>query len=274
MPGRPLTILQLTHQGGPAGSTQSIFNLSEQLARRGHRVLVGCRDDVLLARLVRAARLDVVPFDFTRLGSLARALQGVIAQHGVAVVNAHGTRDRRALTWPVELLAVGLTADRTIAVSAAVAGALRRRLHPGARLRVVPNGIALERVDAPVEGQELAAARATLGDVGGRSVLAVVSRLKDQHVLLQALALIERPVLVAFVGVEPDARLRALADAVPPRHRVVFVPLSERPALPFYHLATAAALPSRIEGLSQSLLEAMALGLPVVASDAGGNPHL
>ncbi|PYO81222.1 MAG: hypothetical protein DMD65_13160 [Gemmatimonadetes bacterium] len=167
-----------------------------------------------------------------------------------------------------------MTADRTIAVSAAVAGALRRRLHPGARLRVVPNGIALERVDAPVEGQELAAARATLGDVGGRSVLAVVSRLKDQHVLLQALALIERPVLVAFVGVEPDARLRALADAVPPRHRVLFVPLSERPALPFYHLATAAALPSRIEGLSQSLLEAMALGLPVVASDAGGNPHL
>ncbi len=296
MPGRPLTILQLTHQGGPAGSTQSIFNLSEHLARRGHRVLVGCRDDVLLARLARAARLDVVPFDFTRLGSLARALQGVIAQHGVAVVNSHGTRDRRALTWlrwrgrlsqafvvtrrtmpltsSVELLAVGLTADRTIAVSAAVAGALRRRLHPGARLRVVPNGIALERVDAPVEGQELAAARATLGDVGGRSVLAVVSRLKDQHVLLQALALIERPVLVAFVGVEPDARLRALADAVPPRHRVLFVPLSERPALPFYHLATAAALPSRIEGLSQSLLEAMALGLPVVASDAGGNPHL
>src|SRR5437016_11175245 len=132
MPGRPLTILQLTHQGGPAGSTQSIFNLSEHLARRGHRVLVGCRDDVLLARLARAARLDVVPFDFTRLGSLARALQGVIAQHGVAVVNAHGTRDRRALTWlrwrgslsqafvvtrrtmpltsSVELLAVGLTA--------------------------------------------------------------------------------------------------------------------------------------------------------------------
>ena len=46
----PLTILQLTFQGDGAGSTQSIGNLSEQLARRGHRVLVGCRPESLLFR--------------------------------------------------------------------------------------------------------------------------------------------------------------------------------------------------------------------------------
>src|SRR5690348_16437063 len=99
MPDRPLTILQLTHQGGPAGSTQSIVNLSEHLARRGHRVLVGCREGALLARLAREARLEVVPLDFTRLGALAGALQRVIAQHGIEVVNSHATRDRRALSW-------------------------------------------------------------------------------------------------------------------------------------------------------------------------------
>jgi glycosyltransferase involved in cell wall biosynthesis len=296
MSDRPLTILQVTHQGGPAGSTQSIFNLSQQLARRGHRVLVGCRDSMLLARWTREAGLELVPLEIRPLARLARSLAAVIGRERVDVINSHATRDRRALTWlrwrgalpqafvatrrtmpltsPLELVAVGLTADRTIAVSDAVARALRRRLHPRGRLRVVPNGIALERVDTPPAGAELAAARATLGDVSGRAVLAVVSRLKDQHVVLQALPQVERPVVVAFVGMEPDERLRALARALPSRHRVVFVPLSERPALAFYHLAAAAALPSRMEGLSQSLLEAMALGLPVVASDAGGNPDL
>jgi len=295
MPDRPLTILQLTHQGGPAGSTQSIFGLSQHLARRGHRVVVGCRVDALLARLAREAALPVAPLAFTGIGALARALAGVIARERVDVVNAHATRDRRALAWlrwrgalpqafvvtrrtmpltfPLEVVAVGLAADRTIAVSQAVARALRRRLHPGGRLRVVPNGIALERVDAAVPPADLAAARSALGDVAGRPVVAVVSRRKDQDVLLRALPGVERPLVLALVGLEADERLRALAAAVPARHRVVFVPPTDRP-LAFYHLATAAALPSRIEGLSQTLLEAMALGLPVAASDYGGNPDL
>src|SRR2546422_743853 len=99
MPDRPLTILQLTHQGGPAGSTQSIFGLSQHLARRGHRVVVGCREDTLLARLAREAALPVAPLVFADIGALARSLTGVIAQERVDVVNAHATRDRRALAW-------------------------------------------------------------------------------------------------------------------------------------------------------------------------------
>src|SRR5947209_6988707 len=210
MPDRPLTILQLTHQGGPAGSTQSIFGLSQHLARRGHRVVVGCREDTLLARLAREAALPVAPLAFTGIGALARA---------------------------------------------------------------VPNGIARERVDAPVPPADLTAARTALGDVAGRPVVVIVARRKDQDVLLRALPGVEQPLVLALVGLEADERLRALAAAVPARHRVVFVPPTDRP-LAFYHLAAAAALPSRIEGMSQTLLEAMALGLPVVASDYGGNPDL
>jgi glycosyltransferase involved in cell wall biosynthesis len=295
MADRPLTVLQLTHQGQGQGSTQSIFGLSQHLARRGHRVLVGCRPGTVLAGWVTGTGLAHIPLDFRRLGPLARALGETITRERVDLVNSHDTRDRRALAWlrwrrrlpqafvvtrrtmprtsPVELLAIGLAADRTIAVSQPVARALRHRLHPGARVRVVPNGVDLARVDAEPTAAERAAARAALGDIGGRRVVVVVARRKDQDVLLRALRAVLAPVLVACVGIEPDQALRRLARAVPDRHRVVFVPFVERP-LAFYRLATLAALPSRIEGLSQALLEAMALGVPVIASRAGGNPSL
>src|SRR5712692_9971109 len=290
----PLTILQLTHQGDGAGSTQSILDLSQQLQRHDHRVLLGCRAESLLARLGRDAGLAHVALDFSRLASLGRRLVAVVAQERVDVINSHASRDRRALAWlrcrgrlpqafvvtrrtmpltsPLELFAIGHAADRTVAVSDAVARALRRRWHPGGRLRVVANGIDLARVDASLPAHELAAARAAL-EAGGRPVILVVARRKDQDVLLRALPRLAPPVVLACVGLEPDAELAALTAALPQRHRAVFVRFTERP-LAFYRLAALAALPSRIEGLSQALLEAMALGLPVVASDAGGNPDL
>jgi len=295
MPDRPLTILQLTHQGGRSGSTVAIANLSKQLARRGHRVLIGCPPGTMLADVARDAGLEHVPLDFRSLTALADALRSAIAQEDVDLVNSNATRDRRALTWlrwrgrlpqpfvvtrhtmpltsPAELIAVGLSADRTITVSQAVARALRRRLHPMTRVRVVPNAIDCDRVDAPPSEADLAAARAALGDLAGRPVVLILARRKDQHILLQGLVAMQQPVVVACVGIEGDAELRAMERTIPDRHRVVYVPFTDRP-LAFCRLAAVSALPSRIEGLSIALLETMALGLPVVASDAGGNPDI
>ena len=295
MAGRPLTILEITHAGHNAGSTFLIHSLCAPLVARGHRVLVGCRSDSVLAARTQASGLAVVPLDFRRLGPLAETLAELIACERIDLINSHDTRDRRALTWlrwrrrlqqafvvtrhtmpltsPAELLAIGLSADRTIAVSGAVARGLRRRWYVGDRLRVVPNGIDFSRVDAPPQPAAMAAAAAALGDTGGRPVITVLARRKDQHVLLEALHTVDRPVVVACVGIEPDDQLRELGARVPCRHRVVYVPFTDCP-MAFYRLGAIAALPSRIEGLSLALLEGMALGLPVVASRAGGNPDL
>src|SRR3989442_15537727 len=78
MADRSLTILEVTHAGHQAGSTFLIHSLCAPLVKRGHRVLVGCRPDSLLAKLAADAGLPVVPLDFGRLGPLAGELARVI----------------------------------------------------------------------------------------------------------------------------------------------------------------------------------------------------
>src|SRR5205809_8035820 len=97
MPDRPLTILQLTHQGTGSGSTMVIASLSGELVRRGHRVLVGCRAGTTLASLARGAGLPLVPLDFGRLAPRARHLHAVSARYRVALVKRAITSGRRPM---------------------------------------------------------------------------------------------------------------------------------------------------------------------------------
>ncbi len=289
-----LTILHLTHQGDGAGSTVSIAALAAAQRAAGHRVLVGCRPGTLLAATAHAAGLEVVPLSFERLAPLASRIARLARAERVDVVNSHASRDRAACrlarlggrlpaacvmtrrqmprSLPVSVLLNGFVADRTIAVSRAVARALVRRGAPPWRVSVVPNGVAVERLQRDVAGAEIETARALAGWRPWRPTVGVVARRKDQDVLLRALASVRQPVTVTLVGAEPDPELVALAGAVP-RHGVRWLPF--RPdLLPFYRLFDVVVLPSRAEGLSQALLEAMALGLPVLASRAGGNVDL
>ena len=286
-----LTVLHLTHQGDGAGSTISIAALAAAQQAAGHRVLVGCRAESLLAAMAHAAGVEVVPLVFDRPGPLARRIARLARTAGVDVVNAHAARDRAACrrarlagrldaacvmtrrqmprSLPLSVLLNGFLADRTIAVSRSVARALMRRGAPPWRLSVVPNGVDLSRLDRDVAAADIDTARALAGWRPWRPTVGVVARRKDQDVLLRALAALRRPVTVTLVGVAPDDELEALAAAAP-QHGVRWVPF--RPdVLAFYRLFDLVVLPSRGEGLSQALLEAMALGLPVVASRAGGN---
>jgi glycosyltransferase involved in cell wall biosynthesis len=292
--GAALTILHLTHQGGGAGSTVSIAALATAQRAAGHRVLVGCPRGSLLAALARSAGLEVRPMAFDRAAGAAAGVVRLVEAEGVDVVNSHASRDRAACRWarfagrldaacvmtrrqmprslPVSVLLNGFAADCTIAVSRAVAHALMRRGAPAWRVRVVPNGVDLSRVDRPLAPGELETARALAGWRPWRPTVGVVARRKDHDVLLRALAMVPQPLTLVLVGVGPDREIAALA-AASPQHEVRCIPF--RPdVLPFYRLFDVVVLPSRCEGLSQALLEAMALGLPVVASRAGGNVDL
>jgi len=132
---------------------------------------------------------------------------------------------------------------------------------PG-RVRVVPNGVELPDwvADPGVEPPR-------------GVVVANFQTYKGYDVLLEALARVEVPLVVHLCGGGDRSWFVARAAELGVSGRVVFV---DQPAdVPAeLRVAQFAVHPSRTEGLSNAVLEEMAAGLPVVASDVGGLPTL
>jgi glycosyltransferase involved in cell wall biosynthesis len=289
--------MQVLHQGSGAGSVTSTLHLSIGLQRAGAEVVFVCPPGSEVEALAAGGDLTVVPLalEAGARRANAAALAQLVSRYRPAVVNSQSARDRAALTWlrltgrlPPPLVLTrrqmprtfflenwlaSRSADRIVAVSHAVARALRRRGTPARRLTVIPNGLIAERVDRRVSHRALFEWKDRIGWTPAQRTIGIVARPKDQVVVLDALRLVRTPVRLVLAGVEPSSALGARARVVGPPHAVVCVPFAADVA-PLYQLLDAALLPSRMEGFSQSLLEAMALGKPVIASAAGGNPEL
>jgi glycosyltransferase involved in cell wall biosynthesis len=289
-----LTVMQVLHQGGGAGSVISTLHLSLKLAQAGLRIRFVCPPNSEVEGLARAGGLEVHPLGLPagRTWHNADALHSLLVRHPVDLVNSQSARDRNALaclaltrrlqpplvvtrrqmpqTLSIENWVVSRLATRVVAVSPAVAAALVRRGTPRAKLAIIPNGLVSERVDLPVTPAALANWRERIGWEPSRRVVGIVARLKDQSVVLRALDQVATPVRLVLAGVDPAGRLARLAARAPLRHVVVCIPFVSD-VRPLYDLLELVLLPSHSEGLSQGLLEAMALGKPVIASGATGN---
>jgi glycosyltransferase involved in cell wall biosynthesis len=293
----PLRVLQVLHQGGGAGSVTSTLQLSLGLARAGVAVRFVCPPDSEVEAAARSGGLEVLPLSLAAGArrANARALAALLARHPVDLVNSQSARDREALVWlallgrlktPLVLTRrqmprtfylenwlAGRVAARVIAVSHPVAEALRRKGMPAAKLAVIPNGLVTDRVDRAVSAAELRAWRERIGWTPAQRNLGIVARPEDQRVVLEALPRVRTPVRLVLAGVDPAHPIARVAQAVRPPHAAVCLPFTPD-VRPLYDLLDVVLLPSRIEGFSQSLLEAMALGKPVIASAAGGNLDL
>jgi glycosyltransferase involved in cell wall biosynthesis len=289
-----LKVLQVLHQGGGAGSVTSTLHLSVGLAKAGLHVRFVCPPGSEVERRAREAGLEVHPLllEPKRAWSNAAKLAILLSQQPVDVINSQSARDRQALTllgltgrlripfvatrrqMPRTLFianwVTSQVAARIVAVSRAVADALVRRGTRRRKLTVIPNGLVTERVDAPVSEEAVNLWRDLIGWEPSRRILGIVARPKDQAVVLRALDRVRTPVRLVLAGVDPASELGRRSQAVPDRHAVVCVPFTPE-VRPLYELLELALLPSRSEGLSQALLEAMALGKPVIASAATGN---
>jgi glycosyltransferase involved in cell wall biosynthesis len=144
------------------------------------------------------------------------------------------------------------------------------------RLRVVPNGVDVSRFKPSRRAR--AQARLELGIPGDAWVVGTVGRLapeKDQGMLIDAMAaqLGEHRQLV-IVGDGPErARLTARVDATG-HGKHVHMTGARSDVQTLLAAFDAFALTSRTEGLPLVLLEAMAMGIPVVSTAVGGIPDL
>ena len=164
-------------------------------------------------------------------------------------------------------------ADAMISVSA---GLKRDMVALGAeadRITVLRNGVDLEQFQPP---NDRAALRAALG-ITGPTLLSVGHLIprKGHHLAIEAMALLpDWRLLLAGEGPE-RGRLEALAARTGVADRVRFVGTVPHATLGrYYGAADALVLASSREGWANVLLEAMACGTPVVASDIPGNPEV
>jgi glycosyltransferase involved in cell wall biosynthesis len=154
---------------------------------------------------------------------------------------------------------------------------IRRGINPN-RLRVIYNGLNLNRLAANKDGVEQV--RQRLGLPQGGKVVGMMARLfpvKNHATFLQAAALVNAAVpdtRFALLGDGPfRGYLEQLTTELGLSSKVTF--WGEQQDVGIYLSALdIAVLTSDTEGCSNSLLESMALGKPVVATDVGGNWEL
>jgi glycosyltransferase involved in cell wall biosynthesis len=164
-----------------------------------------------------------------------------------------------------------------IAVSKAIERKITAEHRDVVPVRLIYNGIDLDRYD---HQEPCCTLRDEYGMEPGSQIVGVVARLepeKGHQTLLDAWPLVLRDVPDAYLLIVGEGSrrdiLEGLTSANRVAHRVVFT--GRRDDVPAVTAALdVAVLPSYREAQGLSILEAMALSRPVVASDVGGIPEM
>jgi glycosyltransferase involved in cell wall biosynthesis len=229
--------------------------------------LADVRPDVVHTHMYRA---DVV-------GTKAAIALGNAGHRRPYVVSTvHSSRVRSASDRGT-LRALTPEMDQLIAVSKAIERKLADEHRDQAPVRLIYNGVDLARYD---HQEPCCTLRDDFGMEPGSQLVGVIARLepeKGHQTLIDAWPIVLRDVPDAYLLIVGEGSrrdyLEAQAAANRVAHRVVFT--GRRDDVPAVTAALdVAVLPSHREAQGLSILEAMALSRPVVASDVGGIPEM
>ena len=304
-PGR-IKVVEVLATGANGGAQESLFNLVTGLDRSRYDIcVVTLGPGSSVRRLQRAGISTMViedPDDAIAVGALtahlARIQPDVLHNHmyraeivgtkaaialGAAgyprpyvVSTVHSSRvrsneDRDALRRLTPSM------DRLIAVSNAIVRKIEDERYVGAPISLVYNGVDLERYD---HQEPCCTLKDEYGMEPSAQIVGVVARLepeKGHATLIDAWPAVLRScpdayLLIVGEGSRCDALTEQAAE-LGIGHRVVFT--GRREDVPAITAALdVAVLPSYREAQGLSVLEAMALSRPVVASNVGGIPEM
>jgi glycosyltransferase involved in cell wall biosynthesis len=263
--------------GGPQADA-ALAELAPHLALGLQRVAVARElgpSDIralrFVARQIERAAPDVVHGHGAKGAALSRLTLSapnairVYTPHGGSLVYRPGTMAGgfyRTLEWLLKW-----RTDLFLFESTYVAGLFRAEIgRPPAMVRVVHNGVS-DAEFAPIAANADATDLVCLGEL--RPV-------KAFDVLIEALARMKasgRRVSATIAGEGPQsADLKALAQRLDIADLVRFV--GYRPAREAFAMGRMLVIPSRAESLPYVVLEAIAAGLPVIATRVGGVPEI
>ena len=300
-------ILHITFNMGFGGTEQVIRQLVTALpAERFHNQIL-CIDGYVgeIGRQLQGSGIQTIAlkrgkgFDI----HLVKNIRQIIREQGIDIVHCHqytpwvygwmaawGTKARVVFTehgrfhpdrYRYKAILFNpffaLTTEAVVAISNATRDALTRyEFLPRRRIQVIYNGLGPLDV-APEARSEV---RKALGIASDELLLGTVARLdpvKNQLMMLASfkeVLKIKANTWLLLVGDGPSRQsLESAAEDLGIAERVIFTGFIENPAR-YLAAMDIFLLSSHTEGTSMTLLEAMNLGIPAVATRVGGNPEI
>ncbi|HEY7545873.1 MAG TPA: glycosyltransferase family 4 protein [Blastocatellia bacterium] len=241
------------------------YRFDRRIIERLREVVASRAPDIIQSHNVKSHFL-------VRWSGIARARPWIAFHHGYTTTDWKMRLYNQLDRWSLK------RADRIITVSRAFARQIARIARED-RITVLHNSINIDSF-SPISPEEIQALRANLGIAEDERVLLAVGRMsreKGHADLISAFASIVKAhprvkLIIAGDGLERK-RLEQQAASSGLGNRVLFTGrISDASA--YYSMADVFALPSHSEGSPNVLLEAMAAGVPVVATRVGGVPEI
>jgi len=300
------TLLYLIESDEAGGAESVVANLVKSLDSRRYRILLGVSLDAQwLLNTLRHQLVEVRHFHRRRVYDV-RFLTDIcstIRRDGVDLIHSHmftmnfygtlaGAVTRRPVIitvhdriydlqklkriWAYRI--IGRLASRTVAVSDDILNLLSTHIRlPRRKVELIYNGIDTTRFRAAMDPR---AAKQRLGIPAEALVIGTVGlfhAVKGHAYLLKATShLLSRfsDCYLVLVGDGPmRAELKRLGESLGISKRVIFTGMSDEVPMALSAMDVYAVV-STSEGLSMALLEAMAMGRPVVATNVGGNGEI